>query len=190
MHAVKAFGPDLVLLDLTLKDGGDGLVLCERLTHAHERLPIIIISARGEKEDRVRGLGLGADDYLVKPFELDELLARIQAVLRRSRGRTSALRLGDVYIDFVRRAAFKGRREIILTDREFEIMRYLADRRGTVVTRDELLHLVWGYDEAPLTRTVDNFIFHLRKKLEPDPKHPVYIRTAYGDGYRLTVGPE
>jgi DNA-binding response OmpR family regulator len=186
LRAVKAFGPDLVLLDLTLNDGGDGLALCQRLTHAHERLPIIIISARREKDDRVRGLVLGADDYLVKPFAVDELLARIQAVLRRSRGRTSSIRLGEIFIDFVSRTTCKGRREIILTDREFEILRYLADRSGSIVSRDELLHLVWGYNEAPLTRTVDNFISHLRKKLEPDPKHPKYIRTSYGGGYRLT----
>jgi DNA-binding response OmpR family regulator len=97
------------------------------------------------------------------------------------------LTLGHTVIDFTRLRAFKDDREIALTDREFEILRHLADRAGSVVSRDELLRLVWGYADAPLTRTVDNFIFRLRHKIEPDPRHPKYIRKAYGDGYRLTI---
>jgi DNA-binding response OmpR family regulator len=188
LNAAKTFVPDLVLLDLSLPDQ-DGLDICRRFAAAKDSVPVIVITARGQKEDRVRGLTLGADDYVVKPFALDELLARINAVLRRTKGRVRDVTLGDVTLDFVRLRAYKGSRELVLTDREFEIMRYLTERAGTVVSRDELLHLVWGYDEAPMTRTVDNFVFRLRQKIEEDPHHPKYIRTAYGDGYRLTLNP-
>jgi DNA-binding response OmpR family regulator len=181
------FAPDLVLLDLTLPDGVDGLDLCQSFSHGHTRVPVVILTARGEKDDRVRGLTLGADDYVVKPFALDELLARIHAVLRRSKPRLESLKLGDTVIDFRRFRAFKKKREIVLTDREFEVLRHLAERAGHVVTREELLHLVWGYTEVPTTRTVDNFIFRLRLKIERDPHNPKYIHTAYGDGYRLTL---
>jgi DNA-binding response OmpR family regulator len=184
----RSFIPDLVLLDLSLPDQ-DGLDLCRRFAASKDPIPVIVITARGQQEDRVRGLTLGADDYVVKPFALDELLARINAVLRRTKGRVREVTLGDVTLDFVRLRAYKGARELVLTDREFEIMRYLTERAGTVVSRDELLHLVWGYDEAPMTRTVDNFVFRLRQKIEVDPHHPKYIRTAYGDGYRLTLNP-
>jgi DNA-binding response OmpR family regulator len=182
----RQFAPDLVLLDLMLPRHVDGLELCRQFTQGPNRIPVIIVSALGEKEDRIRGLTLGADDYVVKPFALDELLARIKAVLRRTTPRVDELKLGDTTIDFARLRAFIGTRELVLTDREFEIMRCLAERAGTIVSRDELLRIVWGYSDAPLTRTVDNFIFRLRHKIEPDPHHPRYIRTAYGGGYRLT----
>ena len=129
----------------------------------------------------------GADDYVTKPFAFDELLARIHAVLRRTIVRLDELRLGDIVIDFRRLRAFTGNNALILTDKEFEILRYLAERAGKIVSRDELLHLVWGYESTPVTRTVDNFIFRLRQKIEIDPRHPQFIHTVYGDGYRLTV---
>lgn len=181
------FTPDLILLDLMLPEGVDGFELCRSLSQARDRIPIVILTARGEKEDRVRGLMLGADDYVVKPFALDELLARIHAVLRRTQPRIEQLRLGATVIDFRRLRAFTGNKELILTNREFEILRHLAEHAGSVVSRDELLHLVWGYLDAPLTRTVDISIFRLRQKIEPDPHHPKYIRTAHRDGYRLTI---
>lgn len=187
LQKVKQCAPDLVLLDLMLPQGVDGLDICRTLTQGRDHVPVIILTARGQKEDRVRGLTLGADDYVVKPFALDELLARVNAVLRRTKPRLEQLRLGDTTIDFRRLRAFKGKRELELTDREFEILRHLAERAGGVVSRDELLRLVWGYSDAPLTRTVDNFVFRLRRKIEKDPHHPQYIRTAYGDGYRLTL---
>lgn len=191
MAAVSRFAPDLVLLDLMLPNGPDGFQLCRTLTQSAQRTPVVIMTARAQKEDRVRGLTLGADDYIVKPFALDELLARVHAVLRRSQPRLDHLRLGDTHVDFRRLRAFRGSQEIMLTDREYEILRHLAERSGSVVSRDELLHLVWGYSESPpLTRTVDNFIFRLRTKIEPDPRHPRYIRTAYGGGYRLTIADE
>lgn len=187
MSAVKRFAPDLVLLDLMLPNGDDGLELCRLFSSTPTRTPVIIITARGERHDRVRGLSLGADDYVVKPFALDELLARIHAVLRRTQPRLERLTLGTTEIDFIQLRASRDNQPVSLTDREFEILRHLAERLGRVVTREELLHLVWGYSDAPLTRTVDNFVFRLRHKLEPDPRHPRFIRKAYGDGYRLTV---
>jgi two-component system response regulator VicR len=183
----KRMSPDLVLLDLSLPDGPDGLELCRQFSQGPDRTPVIIITARSSKEERVRGLTLGADDYVVKPFALEELLARIHAVLRRTTPRLTQIMLGDILIDFRRLRVSKGNNEIAMTDREFEVLRYLAERAGSVVSRDELLRLVWGYSDTPMTRTVDNFIFRLRHKLEPDPHHPRYIRTAHGDGYRFTM---
>ena len=185
LPSVKRFTPDLLLLDLMLPHGADGFEICRALNESPTRVPVIILSARGQKEDRIRGLTLGADDYVTKPFALDELLARVHAVLRRTKPPIEQLRLGKTLIDFKRLKAYCGTKRVELTDREFEILRCLAERAGHVVTRDELLHLVWGYSDVPLTRTVDNFIFRLRHKLEPDPRHPTYIRKAYGDGYRL-----
>ncbi|HWN85929.1 MAG TPA: response regulator transcription factor, partial [Vicinamibacterales bacterium] len=179
------FTPDLLLLDLMLPHGADGFEICRALNESPTRVPVIILSARGQKEDRIRGLTLGADDYVTKPFALVELLARVHAVLRRTKPPIEQLRLGKTLIDFKRLKAYCGTKRVELTDPEFEILRCLAERAGHVVTRDELLHLVWGYSDVPLTRTVDNFIFRLRHKLEPDPRHPTYIRKAYGDGYRL-----
>jgi len=187
LAAVKRFTPDLLLLDVMLPHGPDGFEICRALNDGPNRIPVIILSARGQKEDRIRGLMLGADDYVTKPFALDELLARVHAVLRRTKPRIDQLTLGNTVIDFRRLRASCGARPVELTDREFEILRCLAERAGNVVTRDELLHLVWGYSDTPLTRTVDNFIFRLRHKLEPDPRHPTYIRKAYGDGYRLVT---
>jgi DNA-binding response OmpR family regulator len=181
------FCPDLILLDLMLPRGVDGFELCRQFSQAPTRTPVVILTARGEKQDRVRGLTLGADDYVVKPFALEELLARLHAVLRRTKPRIELLRLGRTTIDFTRLQAFKGSQELVLTDREFEVLRHLAEHAGSVVTRDEMLAMVWGYHYTPTTRTVDNFIFRLRHKIEPDPRHPKYIRTAYGDGYRLTI---
>jgi two-component system, OmpR family, alkaline phosphatase synthesis response regulator PhoP len=187
LAVVKRFTPDLLLLDIMLPNGPDGFEICRALNDGPNRVPVIMLSARGQKEDRIRGLALGADDYVTKPFALDELLARVHAVLRRTKPRIDELTLGNTVIDFRRLRAHCGTKPVELTDREFEILRCLAERAGNVVTRDELLHLVWGYSDAPLTRTVDNFILRLRHKLEPDPRHPVYIRKAYGDGYRLII---
>lgn len=181
--------PDLVLLDLMLPPGIDSYELCRTFSDTQGKA-VIIITARGQKEERIRGLRMGADDYIVKPFALDELLARVHAVLRRTSPPPAVLRLGEVEIDFRHLRAHKAGRELSLTDREFEILRHLAGRDGRLVTRTELLQLVWGYKEAPVTRTVDSFIFRLRRKIEPDPHHPRYIRTAHGDGYRLTPDDE
>lgn len=185
LDKAQTYAPDLVLLDLMLPPGVDSYELCRTFSDVQGKA-VIIITARGQKDERIRGLRLGADDYIVKPFALDELLARIHAVLRRTSPRPDVLRLGDAEIDFRRLRATRAGEELTLTDREFEILRYLAGRVGRLVTRDELLQLVWGYKEAPVTRAVDSFIFRLRRKIEPDPHHPRYIRTAHGGGYRLT----
>jgi DNA-binding response OmpR family regulator len=187
LQRIQQRPPDLILLDLMLPQGVDGFELCRSLAQTKAHIPVIIMSARNRREDRVRGLTLGADDYIVKPFALDELLARIKAVLRRAKPRVEHLKLGETSIDFRLLRAVKGKQELVLTDREFEILRHLAERGGDVVSREELLRLVWGYSDVPTTRTVDNFIFRLRRKIERDAHHPQYIRTAYGDGYRLTT---
>jgi DNA-binding response OmpR family regulator len=182
---VRRFKPDLVLLDLMLP-GIDGLEICRALSQATERIPIIIITARTQKDDRVLGLELGADDYVTKPFALDELLARVHAVLRRTQPHPANLVLGEITFDFQRMSATRAGKPLSLTDRELAVIRRLAERVGHVVSRDELLRIVWGYVDTPVTRTVDNLIVRLRRKIEPDPKQPRFIRTAHGDGYRLT----
>jgi DNA-binding response OmpR family regulator len=184
--------PDLVLLDVMLPDL-NGFEICRRLgageASGPSRTPIIILTAIAEKSDKVRGLELGADDYVTKPFALDELLARIHAVLRRSRRAVTGLVLGEVTVDFRLLRATRRGRDLELTRREIELLHCLAEREGKVVTRDELLRLVWRYTEVPLTRTVDNFIARLRRKIEEDPHHPRYLRTAHGDGYSLVQDP-
>jgi DNA-binding response OmpR family regulator len=183
---LRTFQPDLVLLDLMLP-GQNGFELCGVLRQGG-RTPIVILSARAQKTDKLRGLKLGADDYLTKPFDLDELLARIQAVLRRSRRGVDRLVLGAVTIDFNALRAVAGRRDLHLTHREFSVLRYLAERQECVVYRDELLREIWGFlDAHPMTRSVDHAIARLRKKIEPDPHRPRFIRTVHGDGYVLSA---
>jgi DNA-binding response OmpR family regulator len=183
---LRTFQPDLVLLDLMLPDRS-GFELCGVLRQGG-RTPVVILSARAQKADKLRGLKLGADDYLTKPFDLDELLARIQAVLRRSRRGVDRLVLGAVTIDFNALRAVTGKREVHLTHREFGVLRYLAERHERVVYRDELLREIWGYlDVPPTTRSVDHAIARLRKKIEPDPHRPRFIRTVHGDGYVLNT---
>lgn len=187
-HARSA-APDLVLLDLTLPDW-DGLDLCTALRQG-SKVPIIMLTARGQKADKLKGLKLGADDYITKPFDLQELLARIAAVLRRSHPAIERLRIGRLVIDFRTQRATSGTTPVRLTHREFELLRYLADRREKVVHRDELLKEVWGYlDTNVTTRSVDHAIVRLRKKIEPDPHHPEFIRTVHGDGYSLSATEE
>jgi DNA-binding response OmpR family regulator len=178
---------DLVLLDLMLPNSPDGFEVCRSLAQRPERTSIIILTAKAQKEDKVRGLELGADDYVTKPFALEELLARVHAVLRRSQHSQTRIALGDTIIDFQLLRATKRDVEIDLTSREFELLRYLADRAGKVVLRDELLRVVWGYPSAPMTRCVDSLVLRLRRKLEENPHHPRFIRTVHGDGYCLTV---
>jgi DNA-binding response OmpR family regulator len=178
--------PDLIILDLNLPDC-DGLSLCPRLRGGRS-IPIIVLSARGQKIDKLKALGLGADDYITKPTDLEELLARIRAVLRRSRQTVDRLTLGRVVIDFQTQQATWGRKAVRLTNHELRLLRCLAEHRDQVVRREELLAEVWGYlDPTITTRTVDQAIFRLRHKIEPDPSHPVFIRTAHWDGYSLSV---
>jgi two-component system response regulator VicR len=180
----KSFAPDLVVLDIMLP-GADGFELCGTLRQ-RGRTPILILTARSQKADKLFGLNLGADDYVTKPFDLEEFLARVKAVLRRSRPSTDRLTMGAVIIDFVSQTARRGKIDLHLTHREFEILQYLAERHGHVVHRDELLRELWGYPQTPFTRSVDNAIARLRKKIEPDVHHPRFIHTVHGDGYTLT----
>ena len=182
----RVFNPDLVLLDLTLP-GLDGFEVCRKLNREQSRTGIIILTARTQKEDKLQGLRLGADDYITKPFALDELLARIEAVMRRLHPADDGLSLGSLHIDFNHYTAEQNNQKVAFSQREIEVLRYMSARAGKVVTRDELLRNVWGYQNIPLTRSVDNLIARLRWKIEPDPDNPRYIHTVYGDGYRLTL---
>ena len=177
---------DLILLDVMLPRMS-GLEICRQLRAAQEDVPIILLTARSQESDKVEGLRLGADDYVTKPFGFDELLARIEAVLRRSRARPAPelLRFGDTSVDFARLRAERGGEPLDLTPREFAILACLTARRGEVVTREELLHEVWGYESQPVTRTVDVHIAKLRRKIEPAPNEPAHIVTGHGEGYRF-----
>ena len=182
--------PDLIILDIMLPDL-DGFEVCRRLKNPRggmPEVPIIMLSARGAELDRVRGLELGADDYVTKPFSLMELLARVAAVLRRgarAAAEPEALEFGDVKIDFVRQTASKAGRPLELPVRAFAILKVFARRPGEVVSRDVLLDEAWGYEKYPNTRTVDNHLVKLRKALEDEPERPRYLVTVHGAGYRL-----
>jgi DNA-binding response OmpR family regulator len=184
--------PDLILLDVMLPKL-DGFALCVELRKLTVPAPVLMLTAKGQVEDRVTGLDAGADDYLVKPFSTRELLARVRALLRRVNRRTRAvtdLKLGAVRIDLVRQTARRGRATIYLTAKEFAMLRLLAEAGGEPVTRDRFLDVVWGYAAFPTTRTVDNHIAGLRAKLESDPENPRWIRTVHGVGYRLESAPD
>jgi DNA-binding response OmpR family regulator len=183
--AARDFLPDLVILDLMLP-GRDGFELC-RLLRKGGSTPIIILTARSQKADKLKGLTLGADDYVTKPFDVEELMARVRAVLRRARPPVDHVALGEVTIDLAQMTVTHGRDELHLTHREFELLRYLLERQGHVVYRQELLREIWGYPDLPSTRSVDNAIARLRKKIEPDPGRPRYIHTVRGDGYMITA---
>ena len=178
--------PDLVVLDLMLPRLS-GYELCRKIRSEGVTIPIVMLTARGEEADRVLGLDLGADDYITKPFSIRELLARLRAILRRSQqtAKTSdQLRFDDVVVDFRRYEARKGVARLDMTRKEFGLLRTLVARAGEVVTRDELLNEVWGYDSLPTTRTVDNHVALLRSKIEANPSAPRHLLTVFGVGYR------
>ena len=173
----RDYGPDLVLLDLMLP-GLDGFKLLEALGQGRHA-PMVVLTARGQRADKLRGLRLGADDYVTKPFDLEELIARIHAVLRRSNPDTQRFTLGDLVIDFAARSAMRHGAPVHLTDLEFALLQYLAERCSRIVNRNELLRAVWGYGETPMTRSVDNTVARLRKKIELN-EHELYILTPCG----------
>ena len=182
---------DLIILDLMLPKM-NGYDVCRDLRIAGVQTPILMLTARGETIDKVLGLKLGADDYLTKPFEVVELLARIEALLRRSSSQTNGhsvgeFRFGEVAIDFRRAEVKKGTEPLDLSAMEFKLLQYLIENRGAVHTRDHLLDAVWGYDAMPTTRTVDVHIAWLRQKLEENPKHPQFIQTVHGIGYKFAA---
>jgi two-component system response regulator VicR len=182
---VRAFAPDLVLLDVILP-GQDGFALCG-LIRQGGRTPVIMLTARDQKSDKLRGLELGADDYITKPFDFEELHARVRAVLRRTRRMVVRLTLGTALVDFSTFRATREGRDLKLSRREFDLLLYLAEREGLVVPRSELLREVWGFPDEPETRAVDYAIRRLRRKIESDPHNPQHIHTVHGDGYSLTV---
>jgi len=178
---------DLIVLDLMLPRMS-GLELCRKLRAEGVQTPILMLTARSEESDRVIGLDLGADDYVTKPFSVRELMARVRALLRRAHGAPDLpndLRFGDVEVDFRRYVALRKGKPVEMTRKEFATLRLLVARAGEVVTRDELLNEVWGYESYPISRTVDNHIAALRAKLEKDPSRPAHIRTVHGVGYKF-----
>ena len=185
VRAVRTMPPDMILLDVMLPTHS-GFEICGLLRQGG-RTPVIMLTALGQKGDKVRGLELGADDYVTKPFHIEELVARIRAVLRRARPAVSTLTVGRIAVDFQTLRAHVDGEEVHLTHREFEVLRYLAERAGQKVSRDELLREVWGYLEMPNTRSVDHAINRLRKKIEPNPHRPNFIQTVHGDGYCLRL---
>src|SRR6187455_2919670 len=179
--------PDTILLDVMLPLMS-GIDVCRTLRTRGIETPILMLTARSQEIDKVIGLEVGADDYVTKPFSIMELLARIRAHLRRAARQVAELEsfaFGDVELDFKKYAARKGGEALELSPREFEIMRYLIRHRGEIVTRDQLLDEVWGYESSPVTRTVDNHIAKLRQKIEPDPSAPQHIITVHRIGYRF-----
>ena len=181
--------PDLILLDIMMPKL-DGYALCAELRRLNNPVPVLMLTAKGQIEDRVTGLDAGADDYLVKPFSTDELLARVRALLRRTkRGEKvpQTIALGDVQIDFVKLKAVRGKKPLYFTAKEFAVLRLLAEAEGEPITRERFLDVVWGYASFPTTRTVDNHIASLRSKIEKDPDNPKWIKTVHGVGYRLEI---
>jgi len=181
--------PDLILLDVMMPKL-DGFAVCAELRRLANDVPVLMLTAKGQIEDRVTGLDAGADDYLVKPFSTDELLARVRALLRRVERKTKSavrLKLGDADIDLARQTAIRGKKAVHLTAKEFSMLRLLAEAEGEPVTRERFLDVVWGYTAFPTTRTVDNHMASLRAKLEKNPDDPRWLKTVHGVGYKLAI---
>ena len=193
---LKPEGFDAIILDVMLPDL-DGFSLCRRLRDAGNYTPVIMLTARSAPEDRVLGLEAGADDYLVKPFELDELLARVRSLMRRAAwdrerigggSKAQLLQFGDAIVDFTTCEASAMGHALHLTRLELDLLRYFADNPGRVLSRQELLEQVWHLRNYPNTRTVDNFVARLRKHFEPEPRRPIHILSVRGAGYRFVSG--
>lgn len=188
LEKIKAGNYDLVLLDVMLPKLS-GFDVCKAARAHGAEMPIIMLTARGEEIDKVLGLELGADDYITKPFSIRELLARVKAHLRRSKptplNASEGIGIGRIKIDFGGFRAEENGASVKLSHKEFEILAYLHQKKNAVVTRYDLLENVWGYQEQPTTRTVDNFIVRLRQKIEENPNQPKVILTVHGTGYKL-----
>jgi two-component system, OmpR family, alkaline phosphatase synthesis response regulator PhoP len=191
VRAAFARPPDLVLLDLMLPDI-DGYEVLGRLRRAHLDMPVLILTARGEEVDKVRGFRTGADDYVTKPFGVMELLVRIQAILRRTTGRAGEVaaarrvfRAGEIEVDVDQRSVRRAGSDVALTPKAFDLLLALFQREGRVASRVDLLREVWGYASEVTTRTVDAHVAELRRKLEPDPANPQCIVTVWKVGYKL-----
>ena len=178
---------DLILLDIMLP-GMNGYEICKKIKKEKPELPIIMITARGSEMDKVSGLDIGADDYITKPFSIPELLARVRAVIRRfnqEKESPQQYSFGEIKLDFIKYLAFRNTQEIKLSSKEFEILKYFIEHEGEAIHRHDLLNEVWGYKAMPTTRTVDNFILDLRKKLEEDPANPQHLIGVRGVGYKF-----
>jgi|SRR6266403_2799499 two-component system alkaline phosphatase synthesis response regulator PhoP len=178
---------DLVVLDVMLP-GMSGFDVCQRVREKGISTPILMLTARSETKDKVRGLRLGADDYLAKPFDPHELLARVEALLRRLAMENRSgdwFQFSNMKVDLKRGHVFRSDQRLAMSEREFALLRYLIERRGKVVSRDELLVQVWGYSSESASRTVDVHIAMLRQKVEHDPKNPQFIITVHAQGYRF-----
>jgi DNA-binding response OmpR family regulator len=187
LERARSEKPDLLILDIMLPKLS-GLEVCKTLRAEGFRAPIIMLTARGQEIDKVVGLELGADDYVTKPFSIRELLARVRAILRRTEGgkkRLSRYRFADIELDFETYRATRGSERLEMSPREFELLRYLIERKGDTVTRDQLLEDVWGYDSYPSTRTVDTHIAKLRAKIGDSGSEPRFIMTIHGVGYKF-----
>ena len=183
---------DLLILDVMLPHSS-GLDVCRDLRQRGVKTPILMLTAKSQVVDKVVGLKLGADDYLTKPFEMMELLARVEALLRRAPRRSApanegSYEFGPIRVDFRSTEVFRDGQPVDLSAREFKLLCYFIEHRGATISRDELLNAVWGYDAMPFTRTVDVHVAWLRQKLEPNPRHPQYILTVHGMGYRFVDG--
>jgi DNA-binding response OmpR family regulator len=183
---------NLILLDVMMPKMS-GLDVCRNIRKKGINTPVILLTAKGEEIDKILGLELGADDYVTKPFSLRELLARIKAILRRGDDSSSdsnsseIVKIGRLDINFPSYNAFEDGTPVQLSHKEFEILHLLWNRKNTTVSRDDLLNEIWGYDETPTTRTVDNFMLRLRQKIEKDSNHPHVILTVHGIGYKLII---
>jgi two-component system alkaline phosphatase synthesis response regulator PhoP len=176
---------DLIVLDVMLP-GMNGFDVCRELRRAGVDTPVIMLTARGQVVDRVVGLKLGADDYVTKPFEMPELLARIEARLRRAAPQPpEGYRFGSIQVDFRKAEVYRDGVVVEASAREFQLLRYFIEHRGATLTREELLNEVWGYNAMPSTRTVDVHVAWLRQKIEPNPRHPQFIVTIHGMGYKF-----
>jgi DNA-binding response OmpR family regulator len=185
----RAESPNAVILDLMLPDM-NGYAVCEELRRSCPLLPIIMLTARSQETDKIRGLDAGADDYVTKPFSVNELIARMRAILRRAARPSAAPELvdiGDARVSFSSHTLKVGTTEHALSFYEVELLRLLVERVGQPVSREEILQKIWGLEAAPTNRTVDNFIVKLRKKIEKHPDKPVHILTVYGFGYKLAI---
>lgn len=188
--AVRSESPDAVILDLILP-GMSGRDLCRAIKRCFPDLPVLVLSAVSDIADKVLLLELGADDYVTKPFSPRELLARVQAAIRRSQRvrPITTTGFGDVSVDFMRMKVLRAGRPVSLTAHEFKLLRFFMENAERVLTREELLNDVWGYNFYPSTRTVDNQVLKLRQKLEQNPASPMYFLTVHGIGYKLVLSP-
>lgn len=178
---------DLIILDLMLP-GKNGQTICRELRGEGVHTPIIMLTSKGSETDKVVGLELGADDYVTKPFSIRELQARINAVLRRKpemKKDIDEYDFGNVHVDFKKQEAFKNKETVKLSSKEFDLLKYFIQHESEVVTRDMMLDDVWGYEEFPTTRTIDNYILSIRKKIEDDPSEPKHLITIHTSGYKF-----